>query len=85
MYTVLRPWSMAQAAERAHRRFLVVLGRARRLGGVNLGKELGEMLRERKDTSVGADVRKTLGDAATGLVASDLHAGLVVVQAAAAA
>ncbi|KDQ62807.1 hypothetical protein JAAARDRAFT_190081 [Jaapia argillacea MUCL 33604] len=61
-------------------RLLVVTGRSRRLAVENHHGELKQLMEERG--SVGSEVRKTIGDVATGFVVSGCSAGLVVVQAA---
>ncbi|KZV83435.1 hypothetical protein EXIGLDRAFT_701436 [Exidia glandulosa HHB12029] len=66
-----------QEVEREHTRFLVMLGRSRRLATESHQKELTTFMHER-GSSVNSDVRKTLGDVATAFVLSDVNAGLVV-------
>jgi hypothetical protein len=48
---------------------LIVVGRARRGGAIAHGGELNRILAEKsRDPSVGAELRKTVGDVATGLM-----------------
>ena len=66
------------------KRFLVILGRSRRLATESHQAELTHIMHERVKsggTAINSDVRKTLGDVATALVSFELHSGLVVVQA----
>ncbi|KAH7099005.1 Sodium/hydrogen exchanger family-domain-containing protein [Auriculariales sp. MPI-PUGE-AT-0066] len=62
-------------------RFVVFVGRSRRLATDNHAKELSALVQARGSSAVGTDVRRTLGDVASALVLSDISAGLVVLQA----
>lgn len=62
-------------------RLLVVVGRSRRLAVESHRAELKELMEEH--SSVGNEVKKTIGDVATSFVVSGCKAGLVVIQAAA--
>ncbi|EJD50751.1 hypothetical protein AURDEDRAFT_99595 [Auricularia subglabra TFB-10046 SS5] len=70
------------------KRFMVLLGRSRRLATESHQAELLNLMRERiknGGAAINSNVTKTLGDVATALVASDLHSGLIVVQSVASA
>lgn len=61
-------------------RLLVVVGRSRRLAVEDHHRELKLIIEEQ--IHVGPEVKKTVGDVATALVASSCKAGIVVLQAA---
>lgn len=61
-------------------RVLVMVGRSRRLAVEDHTAELKEVLYARKP--IGGEVRRTIGDVGTALVASGVKAGVVVLQAA---
>lgn len=65
---------------KTQRRVFGIVGRSRRLAVESHREELAEMLAS-GDIPLNSDVRKTLGDVASAVVASDLHVGIVVVQA----
>jgi hypothetical protein len=64
-------------------RLIVVTGRSRRLAVEDHRRELGELLDEYGQ--LGPEVRKALGDVASGFVATGIASGIVVLQAAAGA
>lgn len=70
---------IGEAAGRGENLF-VVLGRTRRMAVENHQKELKQILEAHG--SVGNEVKKTIGDVGTALVASSCNVGLVVLQAA---
>lgn len=71
---------------------MVVAGRSRRMAAENLGKELREMATvghgatsptgSGLQSRVGGSVAKTLGDVGAALVAKNVNASLLIVQAA---
>ena len=61
-------------------RVLVMVGRSRRLAVEDHTAELREVMHNRKP--IGGEVRRTIGDVGTALVASGVKAGVVVLQAA---
>ncbi|KAF7370520.1 Na-H-Exchanger domain-containing protein [Mycena sanguinolenta] len=68
------------SAEARPPRVLVIVGRSRRLAVENHAGELKELAGEYG--SVGSEVRKTMGDVASGFVIASAGSGLVVVQTA---
>jgi hypothetical protein len=60
-------------------RLLIVAGRSRRLAVESHQAELKELMNEYG--TVGSDVKKTIGDVATGFVVAGCGAGVVVLQA----
>ncbi|KZV90004.1 hypothetical protein EXIGLDRAFT_838110 [Exidia glandulosa HHB12029] len=77
---LLRSATTEEEDTRTQRRVFGIVGRSRRLAVESHREELAEMLAS-GDIPLSSDVRKTLGDAASAVVASDLHVGVVVVQA----
>jgi hypothetical protein len=84
------PTPLARVAELAHAkkasvegdaRFVVFIGRSRRMATENHGPELAAILKERGAGAVGSDVRRAVGDVASALALSELGAGLVIIQA----
>ncbi|KAF8177850.1 Sodium/hydrogen exchanger family-domain-containing protein [Pholiota molesta] len=61
-------------------KLVVVTGRSRRLAVENHREELRELMKDHG--AVGAEVRKTIGDVATGFVVAGIGSGVVVLQAA---
>lgn len=62
------------------KRLLVVVGRSRRLATESHQAELKQILGE-NNSSIGTDVRNTLGEVATALIASGVNASVLVMQA----
>jgi hypothetical protein len=75
---VARAEAVATAADA---RVYVVAGRARRLAVENHGPELQALVEEHGAAAAAAEVRKTVGDVATALVAAHVQVGLLVLQA----
>lgn len=65
------------------RSFVVLVGRSRRLAVENLGAELRQLIAE-VGSQMGSSVPKTVGDVGAALVASNVDASVLVLQAAAA-
>jgi hypothetical protein len=61
-------------------KLLVVVGRSRRLAVEDHRQELKELMDDYG--TVGSEVKKTIGDVATGFIASHCKAGIIVLQAA---
>jgi hypothetical protein len=61
-------------------RLLIVVGRSRRLAVEDHSQELKDLMNSYGH--VGSEVKKTIGDVATGFVVSGCKAGIVVLQAA---
>ncbi|KAG6845065.1 hypothetical protein H0H87_001127 [Tephrocybe sp. NHM501043] len=68
----------AENSRRLGSRLLVVVGRGRRLAVENHAKELKDLMSEYG--SVGAEVKKTIGDVATAFVVAGCGEGVVVLQ-----
>jgi hypothetical protein len=65
------------------KRLMVAVGRARRLAAQSHQDELGAILGRAGGVAAGNDVRKTVGDVATGLLVGSANtAALIVLQAA---
>lgn len=60
---------------------IVITGRSRRLAAMDHRKELKEMMMGERGGSLGAEVRKTVGDAASAFVVSGVGSGVLVLQA----
>jgi hypothetical protein len=71
------------ASNDAPKSFVVLAGRSRRLAVENLSAELRSLVAE-VGSQIGSSVPKTLGDVSAALVAANVDASLLVLQAAAA-
>jgi hypothetical protein len=79
--TVARVNEELAALTARHARLLVVAGRARRLAADNHAPELTALIDEHGAAAAAADVRKTVGEVTTALVAARVQAGVLVIQA----
>lgn len=72
----------AATSQATPKSFVVLAGRSRRLAVENLGTELRTLIAE-VGSHMGSSVPKTLGDVGAALVASNVDASILVLQAAA--
>jgi hypothetical protein len=70
-----------KAAKAQNKSLLVVVGRARRLAVESHTVELRAMLAEQSNSTVGTEVRKTIGDVGCAVAISSTNSSLLVLQA----